>query len=119
MGSYIPHTAHLTPASQKARRRQLGRARGATTGKLTHTWRVLTREPHRKAFSPYPTIGITLVEAKAKIAETQTAAAVEREESARRGRYPHTHALDIFEREVTKSKERLIVLINIDHQTER
>jgi hypothetical protein len=53
---------------------------GATTGRLTHAWRVWSREPHRKAFSPYPTIGITLGEAEAKISETQTAAAVEREE---------------------------------------
>ena len=53
---------------------------GPATGKQSHAWRVWTREPHRKAFSPYPTIEITLSEAAAKISETQTAAAVEREE---------------------------------------
>jgi hypothetical protein len=46
---------------------------GATTGKLTHSWRVWTREPRRKAFSPYPCIGITLAEAKAKITRTNGA----------------------------------------------
>jgi hypothetical protein len=40
---------------------------GATTGKQTHSWRVWTREPRRRAFSPYPTIGVTLAEAKAEI----------------------------------------------------
>jgi hypothetical protein len=37
---------------------------GATTGKQTHSWRVWTSEQRRKAFSPYPCIGVTLVETR-------------------------------------------------------
>jgi hypothetical protein len=47
---------------------------GAATGKQTHSWRVWTREPRRKASSPYPCIGVSLAEARAEIIAVNVAA---------------------------------------------